>query len=226
LRLRNREKGTLVPPGAFLPVAERYDLAAKLDGWVVRQLAKMLQTYEFLFEDNRSYWVNLSGRSIGDPRFLALLESIIKHANLPPGVLNFEITETAIIRNISEAAKVMGRLKDFGCRFALDDFGSGLSSFEYLRKLPVDYIKIDGMFVRDIVTDEVDRIFVKSIIDIAKVMGIKSIAEFVENDDILRVVTDLGADYGQGFALGRPKELFPQQVSDHLGTVEAKVNGQ
>ena len=216
LRLRNRDKGTLVPPGAFLPVAERYDLTAKLDNWVVRHLVKMLQTYAYLFEDDRNYWVNLSGRSIGDARFLASLEDVIENAHLPPGVLNFEITETAVIRNIAEAARVMHRLRDFGCRFALDDFGSGLSSFGYLRKLPIDYIKIDGMFVRDIVSDEVDRIFVKSIIDIAKVMGIKSVAEFVENDDILKVVTELGADYGQGFALGRPRELFPQAVSKEL----------
>lgn len=212
IRLRDRKKGVLVPPGAFLPVAERYDLASKLDEWVVKHLIKLLKGFSFLFEENRKYWVNLSGRSIGDPRFLKILEETIEAAKLPPGVLNFEITETAVIRNVSEAVEVMTRLKAYGCQFALDDFGSGLSSFGYLRTLPVDYIKIDGMFVRDIADDRVDRIFVKSIIDIARVMGVKSIAECVESEEILGVVKELGADYGQGFALGRPRELLPQGV--------------
>lgn len=212
LRLRNRETGTLIPPGAFIPAAERYDLSVKLDEWVINNLIRTLKTYKFLFDDNRNYWVNLSGRSIGDARFLKFLEEAIVAAALPPGVLNFEITETAVIRNIAQAADIMSRIRDLGCRFALDDFGSGLSSFAYLRTLPVDYIKIDGMFVRDIVTDVVDRMFVKSIIDIAKAMHISSVVEFVESDAIRDLVTELGADYGQGFALGRPRELLPAGV--------------
>ena len=126
----------------------------------------------------------------------------------------------AFIRNIAEASSLMTKLRDMNCKFALDDFGSGLSSFGYLKKLPVDYLKIDGMFIRDLLRDKTDRIFVKSIIDIAHTLGIKTIAEFVENDDLRNIVRDLGADYGQGFALGRPFVLaprFPRTVSANGG---------
>jgi len=209
LRMRNREKGTLIPPGAFLPAAERYDLSTKVDMWVVRQLIKTLKTYGYLFEEKRRYWVNLSARSIGDPKFIGFLEQEIKDSALEPGTLNFEITETAVIRNTSEAVKVMKRFKDLGCRFALDDFGGGVTSFGYLKTLPVDWIKIDGMFVRHIIDDEVDRLFVKSIIDIAQVMNIKCVAEFVESEELCEKLKEMGADFGQGFALGKPAELLP-----------------
>jgi len=140
----------------------------------------------------------------------------IEHSPLPPGTVNFEITETSVIRSVVEAGKLMSALREMGCQFAMDDFGSGLSSFDYLKKLPVDYLKIDGKIVRNILSDETNRIFVKSIIDIGHALGIKTIAEFVETDAILEVVRDLGADYAQGFFIHRPFELaprFPQSVS-------------
>ncbi|MFK7830935.1 MAG: EAL domain-containing protein [Congregibacter sp.] len=197
-----------IPPGAFIPAAERYGLMDKIDRWVIQRLIKLLKDDHSLHNAGQSYWVNLSGLSLGNTKFLSDIEIFIKTSELPVGTVNFEITETAVMNNIAEARKFMESLKELGCRFALDDFGSGMSSFGYLKNLPVDYIKIDGMFVRDIVEDEVDLIFVKSIIDIAKVMGIETIAEYVESEAIKRVVEDLGTDFGQGYALGKPVPLI------------------
>ena len=209
LRLRNREKRSVIPPGAFLPAAERYGLMPKLDQWVVKNLIQMLETYDYLFQENRKFWVNLSGHSLGDDKFLAFLEDQVSNSSLPPGGINFEVTETSVIRNISQAADVMNRMKLLGCRFALDDFGTGLSSFSYLKALPVDVIKIDGMFVKGMIDNPVDRIFVKSIIDIGKVLGTQTVAEFVETAELRDILIDMGAEYGQGFALGKPQELIP-----------------
>ncbi len=206
LRLRNIESGELIPPGAFIPAAERYGLSVKIDRWVVTALIDMLKRNDINRQNN--YWVNLSGISLGDSNFLSFLEKSIKKSGLRPGVINFEITETAVMQNIGLAKSVMSRLIKLGSRFALDDFGSGVSSFGYLKQLPVDVIKMDGMFVRDILSDEVDLIFIKSIIDIAKVMGIKTVAEFVESDEIKTKLIEMGADYGQGFALGRPAPIL------------------
>ncbi|MDH3440518.1 MAG: EAL domain-containing protein, partial [Gammaproteobacteria bacterium] len=210
LRLRDPESRKLIPPGAFLPAAERYGLSVELDKWVVGSLLDMLFIHQSFQAVQRQYWINLSGTSIGDKRFATFLRDAMQRSPLPPGTINFEITETAVIRSISEAGRLMAELKEMGCRFALDDFGSGLSSFGYLKKLPIDYIKIDGTFIRDILVDETDRIFVKSIIDIARSLKIKTIAEFVENEDMLELVCDMGADYAQGFYIGRPFVLAPR----------------
>ncbi len=209
LRMRDMETRKLIPPGAFLPSAERYGLSIKLDEWVVTNLLKSLFLHESFNAGGRNYWVNLSGASVGDPKFCQKLLNLMKDSPLPPGMVNFEITETAVIRSVNEAARLISALKEMGCSFALDDFGSGLSSFGYLKKLKVDYLKIDGMFVRDIVSDKTDRIFVKSIIDIAHTLNIKAIAEFVEDDDILEVIRSLGADYVQGYGIHRPELLAP-----------------
>lgn len=223
LRMREPRTRRLIPPGAFLPAAERYGLSVRLDEWVVRSLLKMLYVHDAVGASDRRYWINLSGNSVGDRRFVDFLIAEVKNCGLPGGMINFEITETAVIRNVGEAGRLMSQLGDIGCQFALDDFGSGLSSFGYLKKLPVDYIKIDGMFIRDILTDEIDRIFVKSIIDIARTMGIKTIAEFVENTAILAVVSELGADYVQGFGVHRPELIAPEfpakpMILDRRGT--------
>ena len=210
LRLRDPETRRLIPPGAFLPAVERYGLSMELDEWVVRSLFDMLFIHHSFHAVHRKYWINLSSTSIGDKRFAGFLKEAIKRSPLPPGTINFEITETAVIRSVVEAGKLMSELRDMGCQFALDDFGSGLSSFGYLKKLPVDFLKIDGMFIRDILRDETDRIFVKSIIDIGHTLNIKTVAEFIENEEMLEVVRDLGADYVQGFGIGRPFELAPR----------------
>ena len=226
LRLRDPASRKLIPPGAFLPAAERYGLSVELDKWVVKSLLDTLFVHSAFRAENRSYWINLSGSSVGDKRFAAFLKDAIARSPLPPGTINFEITETAVIRSVSEAGKLMTALREMGCQFALDDFGSGLSSFGYLKKLPVDYIKIDGMFIRDLIHDNTDRIFVKSIIDIAETLNIKTIAEFVESNEILDVVAELGAGYAQGFAVGRPFELaprFPRMASSEVAVFQAKT---
>ena len=210
LRLRDPATRKLIPPGAFLPAAERYGLSIELDKWVVRSLLNMLFVHHAFEAVHRSYWINLSGSSVGDRRFADFLVEAVQRSPLPLGTINFEITESAAIRNISEAGDLMTKLREMGCRFALDDFGTGVSSFGNLKKLPVDYLKIHGMFVKGAVSDETDRIFVKSIIDIAHALGIKAIAEFVEDEDTLAVVRDLGVDYVQGFAVGKPFVMAPR----------------
>jgi diguanylate cyclase (GGDEF)-like protein/PAS domain S-box-containing protein len=228
LRLRDPESRRLIPPGAFLPAAERYGLSIELDKWVVSSLLDALFIHQSFQADERNYWINLSGTSISDRRFADFLMQAIERSPLPPGTINFEITETAVIRNVAEAGSLMTQLRGMGCKFALDDFGSGLSSFGYLKKLPVDFLKIDGMFIRDLLRDRTDKIFVKSIIDIAHTLNIKTIVEFVENDEILEVVRDLGADYAQGFAIGRPFVLapkFPRSINtaSDTGTIQTKA---
>ena len=210
LRLRDPQTRKLIPPGAFLPAAERYGLSVELDEWVVRSLLNTLFIHQSFEAEHRRFWINLSGTSIGDARFADFLLNMVDKSPLPAGTINFEITENAAIRNVTEATRLMTELRSMGCHFALDDFGSGVSSFQYLKKLPVDYVKIDGAFVRDILVDRTNQIFIKSIIDIAHALGIKTVCEFVENDEMVKAVTDLGADYAQGFAVGRPFVLAPR----------------
>lgn len=212
LRLFDRENNIVVPPGAFIPSAERYGLMHKIDLFVVNKLIMMLKQNPLLCTAGQTYWVNLSGLSLSSKNFLLELENVLRSAELPSGCINFEITETAVMSNISEAKKFMESIRSIGCQFALDDFGSGMSSFGYLKNLPVDYIKIDGMFVRDITKNEIDLIFVKSIIDIANVMGIETIAEYVESSRIKEVLKELGANYGQGYAIDRPAPLDKDMI--------------
>lgn len=209
LRLRDPETRRLIPPGAFLPAAERYGLSRELDEWVIRNVMDALFVHQAFQAEQRRFWINLSGTSIGEKRFAAFLRNAIEHSPLPPGTINFEITETAIIRNVTQAGHLIGELREMGCEFALDDFGNGLSSFGYLRKLPVSSLKVDGMFIRNIATDETDRIFVRSIIDIAHTLDMQTTCELIENNEMLEVVRDLGADFAQGFAVARPFELAP-----------------
>jgi diguanylate cyclase (GGDEF)-like protein/PAS domain S-box-containing protein len=225
LRMRGADGKPDILPGAFLPVAERYGIATQLDQWVITHLLEQLRDTDDAEERQRSYWVNLSGASIGDNKFIEFLERCVSTADLPVGTINFEVTETAVVRNIKTAREAMERLKQQGCRFALDDFGSGLSSFGYLKSLPVDFVKIDGMFVRDIVDDPVDRIFVKSIIDMAGAMDKSTVAEFVESQQILDVVRELGADHAQGYALGRPRPLFDDRPSASRPPLRAMQGG-
>lgn len=199
------DPATVITPGSFFPIAERFGLATKLDTWVVTHLIDGLATRP---GEQCSYWVNLSGATFGDDSFFQMLAARLGDANMPAGTINFEITETEVIRNIGKAAERIRQLNAMGCRFALDDFGSGISSFGYLKQLPVDYIKIDGMFIRDILNDEVDLLFVKAIIDIAKAMNLQTVAEYVTSPAIYNKVVELGADFAQGYAVGEPEPLF------------------
>ena len=207
VRMRDATKGTLIPPGAFLPAAERYGLSGKLDLWIVRRLLEHLTGLARHDVHSMRYWINLSGATLGDAKCCSTLIDMLETAELPAGLVNFEITETAVIRSKVEANRLLDALRDLGCGLALDDFGSGLSSFGYLKEFKVDRVKIDGMFVRDIAHDETDRVFVKSIVDIAHTLGIAAVAEFVEDAETLEVVRSLGADFAQGFGIHRPEML-------------------
>ncbi len=210
LRLRDPEEKRLIPPGAFLPAAERYGLNVELDEWVITRLLDMLFVHHAFQATDVRYWVNLSGNSIGDERFAKTLKEAVMKAPLPPGTINFEVTETAVIRNVKAAGRLMAELRDMGCQIALDDFGSGLSSFGYLKDLPIDMLKIDGMFIKDLDQEPTNRIFVKSIIDIAHSRGIATVAEFVESEAVRKTVEDLGVDYVQGFEIAKPYVLAPK----------------
>ena len=206
LRLKDDDGGT-VPPGAFLPAAERYNLSTKLDSWVLEHCLQILLEQPAFIEQIEFISINLSGPSLADQRFLAFAQSSIKASGIQPAKLCFEITETAAISNLNLAIAFIGAMRELGCRFALDDFGSGLSSFGYLKNLPVDYLKIDGMFVRDIVDNPIDHAMVKSINEIGQVMGMQTIAEFVENDEIKSMLEDIGVNYAQGYGIGEPVPL-------------------
>ena len=210
LRMRD-EGGRLVPPTAFIPAAERYHLMGRIDGWVVKRALNCLATHAA----SRAPWqtlprfgINLSGMSLGDPAFCEFVHEQFASTGVAGDRVCFEITETAAISNLGNAARAMHRLRDLGCRFALDDFGSGLSSFAYLKSLPVDYLKIDGSFVRGSGTDPVDHAVVDAIQRLARAVGARTIAECVEDEATLERLRGLGIAFGQGYGLHRP-EPYP-----------------
>jgi diguanylate cyclase (GGDEF)-like protein/PAS domain S-box-containing protein len=197
------EAGELVMPDRFLPAAERYNLIIALDRWVI---ARSFAWYAASGQ-GQVMSINLSGNSLTDDSFLGFVKDELARYAVPPASVCFEITETAAIANLDYAIRFITELKQLGCLFALDDFGSGLSSFSYLRNLPVDYLKIDGSFVRGLDTDPVNAAMVNAIFQLGKVMGIETIAEFVENDATLQVLAKIGVDYAQGYGIARPRPL-------------------
>ncbi|MDH3589297.1 MAG: EAL domain-containing protein [Gammaproteobacteria bacterium] len=201
------EDGSLIPPESFLPAAESYHLSTRLDTWVVGSVFDYLAENEIHGDDGNLCCVNLSGHSITDAGFLQNVVEKLRRAPAASGAICFEITETAVIANLGLATHFIRSLKEMGCRFALDDFGSGLSSFAYLKNLPVDFLKIDGMFVRNMTRDPIDLAFVRSINEIGHVMGKMTVAEFVEDEATLDALRDLGVDYAQGFHISRPAPL-------------------
>lgn len=209
------ENGKMIPPNSFIPAAERYNLMRSVDRWVVAH------TFNWLVANpqrNVVCSINLSGQSIGDEQFLHYLFNQFKGTGVAPQRVCFEITETAAIANLSKATDFIGELKAIGCRFSLDDFGSGLSSFSYLKNLPVDYLKIDGIFVKDMAHVGVDRAMVEAINNVGHVMGIKTIAEYVENDAILEKLRAIGVDYAQGYAIAMPAPLVNLPQPAHPAT--------
>ena len=205
LLLRMRGEGTeVIPPDSFLAVAERYNLSTRLDRWVIEYAFNWLVDNPSHLKQLSQCAINLSGLSLGNDDFLTYLVQQFKETAIAPEKICFEVTETAAIANLSSATKFINTLKELGCRFALDDFGSGLSSFAYLKNLPVDYLKIDGMFVKDMETNPIDLAMVKSINDIGKSMGKQTIAEFVETQGIIIKLKEIGVDYAQGYYIGKP----------------------
>ena len=212
VRMLDRATGDLISPSGFMAAAERYNLLSSIDRWVISSLV------EFLHNECESgalprepsavggavSAVNLSGVSINDASFIDFVRQLLTRFNLPRGLLCFEVTETTAISNLNKAAHLMHELKGMGCCFALDDFGIGMSSFAYLKYLPVDYIKIDGVFVRDMAQDPMDQAIVEAINRVAHVLGLKTVAEFVENATILERLRAIGVDYAQGYFVAQP----------------------
>jgi diguanylate cyclase (GGDEF)-like protein len=198
------EEGSVIPPAVFLPAAEHYNLITKIDYWVIETTFRYLAEHPQHLEQLAVCSINLSGPSLTAPGFQKFILEQLDLFRIPPEKICLEITETAAITNLALATKFIASLTAKGCRFALDDFGSGLSSFAYLKNLPVDFLKIDGVFVRDIVDDPIDYAMVKSIHEIGHVMGKKTIAEFVENDAIREKLLEIGVDYAQGYGLSLP----------------------
>jgi diguanylate cyclase (GGDEF)-like protein/PAS domain S-box-containing protein len=199
--------GNVVPPGLFLPSAERYGLSTRVDRWVVDSVVGWLKTHPQHLARLYLCCINLSRHSLGDESFLHF---IVDKLNEVQGLRNkicFEITETAAIARLASAIRFISTLKALGCRFALDDFGSGLSSFAYLKTLPVDYLKIDGVFVKDMADDPIAAAMVRSINDIGHLMGKKIVAEFVKDENVLASLGPMGIDYAQGYAMGWPRPL-------------------
>jgi diguanylate cyclase (GGDEF)-like protein/PAS domain S-box-containing protein len=200
------ESGKIIPPNTFLPAAERYDLISKIDHWVIKNAFEQLSNNSQTLKDVNYFSINLSGSSLTNPDILTfIIEQLDIHKI--NNKICFEITETSAISNYNTAIKFITTLKNLGCRFALDDFGSGFSSYGYLKNIPVDYLKIDGVFVKDIVDDPLDHAMVKSINDIGHVMGMQTIAEFVENESIKELLNEMGINFIQGYYVGKPCPL-------------------
>ena len=197
-------EGEQIAPGAFIPAAERYNLMPLVDRWVIRKVLEQLAGGNAEHDPIERYTINLSGLSLGDPDFLSYIVKEFERLSVDPRRICFEVTETAAVASYTRAVRFMSLLREIGCRFALDDFGSGMSSFGYLRELPVDYLKIDGMFVRNLEIDPFHRAIIKSIIDVDHAAGMQTIAEHVDSDGALDILRELGADYVQGFFIDRP----------------------
>ncbi|MBS0394269.1 MAG: EAL domain-containing protein [Proteobacteria bacterium] len=202
------EEGELVPPAKFLPAAESYQLMPAIDRWVIEFALKELALHRATLSGRVArFAINLSGQSVGDPECAAFIESQIAAAGIPADIVCFELTETAAVTHLERAEAFMQRLRNLGCQFALDDFGTGASSLAYLKSLPVSVLKIDGSFVRDAILNGRSDSMVKAVAQLARAMGITTVAEYVETDEIRIRMANLGVDYGQGFAIGKPVPL-------------------
>jgi EAL domain-containing protein (putative c-di-GMP-specific phosphodiesterase class I) len=205
--------GNLVPATAFMPHAERYNLLTSIERWVISSLVEFLyrqwkvKPITDLHAERGFYSVNISGASINDKSFPDFLRNLLTRYQLPSGLICFEITETTAISNLTKAAELMHELKGMGCRFALDDFGTGMSSFAYLKYLPVDFLKIAGVFIKDMNSDPMDFAIVDSINRIGHILGMRTIAESVEDGGTLTRIKELGLDFAQGYFIAEPEAL-------------------
>ena len=214
------ETGEILPPEKFLSAAERYQMLPQIDRWVIKNALGALRSQASMLRGRAMrFSINVSGPSIADEDFLAYLESTLRDSGLPPSSICFELTETAAVSNLARADRLMQRMRALGCTFALDDFGTGLSSLTYLKSLPVTTLKIDGSFVRDSANNPRTEAMVRAIAQLAHTMGMETVAEYVETDELRMRMTALGVDYGQGFAIGRPVPLT--EVLGDLALYEA-----
>ena len=206
IRLLDQD-GNIVPPMAFIPAAERYNLASALDRWVVNHAIRFLAKHAVLSISGNLFTINLSAQSLSDESFLKYVILCINENKIEPSLICFEVTETAAIANLTSAMTFISTLRKMGCKFALDDFGSGLSSFSYLKNLHVDFLKIDGSFIRNIEGDELNQAFVRSIQQVANIMGIATVAEYVETELCANFLKDCGVGYLQGHGIGKPRPI-------------------
>ena len=203
------DDGQRILPGAFIPAAERYNMMPALDRWVVEHAFAFLagQPKGASSHDTEMFFINLSGATISDGQFTAFVTERLRAHRLPAALIGFEITETAVIADLSSAMSFIEQVKRLGCHVALDDFGAGLSSFSYLKTIPADYLKIDGGFIKDMLDDPMDHAIVEAINRIGHVAGLKTVAEFVESDAVIQRLTEIGVDYAQGYGIQRPVPL-------------------
>ena len=207
LRLQEVD-GSLVAPGPLIEAAQRYQILPSVDRWVVQRALQMLGPYRSMLRTRGlGMSINVSGQSIGDETFIQQFIQLLKQANLPRECVSVELTEQAAITNLASAKQMVARMSALGCTVALDDFGTGANSLTYLKALQVSRVKIDGSFVRDILSDRNSQATVRAVVELAKRLGIPTVAEFVETDEIASEVRRLGVDYGQGYAFGRPEPL-------------------
>ena len=209
------EDGNIIEPGHFLPPAERYNLIERIDCWVVGSVIKWLQENPSM-DQKVMFSINLSGRSISSQTFHNFLREALISSNVDMRALCFEITETAVVDNVERSVEFINSIKQLGVRFSLDDFGTGLSSFSYLKQFPVDYLKIDGEFIRDIIEDEKSFVFVRSMTEVGHCLDMKVIAEFVESDTMFDRLREANVDYAQGYTVGRPVSIDTLVASDQL----------
>ncbi|MEO8754280.1 MAG: EAL domain-containing protein, partial [Casimicrobiaceae bacterium] len=208
------ENSALVPPMAFIPAAERYNLMPAIDRWVIETAFATLARQR---SDPRATVlgtcaINLSGASLSDDQFLAFLRAQFARFAIPYALICFEITETTAVTSLAKASDFIAALRALGCRFALDDFGVGMSSFTYLKHLPVDYLKIDGSFVRSMLDDPVDHALVETIHRMGQVLGVQTIAEAVESDAVLAALRAIGVEYAQGYGIAMPAPFVAANV--------------
>jgi EAL domain-containing protein (putative c-di-GMP-specific phosphodiesterase class I) len=223
VRMRD-EHDELIMPGGFLAAAERFGLARDIDRWVIDKAVDLL--VDRRRQDPRlCLSINLAAQTLSDSGICEFVRGKVSASGLAPAALIFEVTETAAIAELGVAKALLSQLREMGCRTALDDFGSGMSSFAYLRDLPVDLVKIDGRFVRHMSESPVDAALVKAMNDIAHALGKETVAEFVENERALRMIVDMGVDYAQGFHLGVPRALPDGLVPGGQDPAHAAVPG-
>ncbi|RYG71511.1 EAL domain-containing protein, partial [bacterium] len=207
LRMRD-ESGRIVSPNDFIAAAERYGITPNIDRWVIENALRWLVSEADERANLSLCAINLSGQSLGDDKFLPFVIDQFQKSGIDPTKICFEITETAAVASFSQANRFIQSLKELGCKFALDDFGTGLSSFGYLKHFPVDYLKIDGSFVKGILHDPIDREMVRSINEIGHLTGKLTIAEFAENDEIIAMLKNMGVDFAQGYGISQPKAVL------------------
>lgn len=212
------KEGQLVLPNKFLPALERYSMSSVLDRWIIHKAFQMIAGQPDFLASTQFFSINLSGQSLVNHELSDYILNELAESGIPAEKVCFEITETSAISNLVVASDFIKILKQKGCRFALDDFGSGFSSLLYLKNLPVDYLKIDGSFIRNITSDSIDYAMVKSISEMGQALGMETVAEFVESHETLQLLKDIGVDYAQGDSVGEPLPLaaffseMPQRV--------------